>query len=105
MKTTIYGASDDLIEIEGQISDEADVYDLPTTFECSDGTKGFIDYDGEWKFAIECEGNLFEKIVRSVGDDSNHTDVDADGATSYSDVLVLNEGVTWVKIGKKKFKQ
>jgi thiamine phosphate synthase YjbQ (UPF0047 family) len=105
MKTKIYGASDDLIEIEGAISDEIGCYktcEKGILFSCSDGTRGIITYNGDWQILVNQEGSLFEKVVPN-NDEIDHTDIDAKGCTSYSDVLVLKDGVEWVEIGKKTF--
>ncbi len=108
MRTKIYGASDDLIEIEGAISDEANVY-LKTNerinFLVSDGTKGRIENDSEgiWRFEILSTGNKFLSKVLAVGEDAKHIG-EASGCSSYSDVIILDEGVEWIKIGRKIFK-
>ena len=105
MKTKIYGASDDLIEIEGAISEEANHYDAKDVLiEASDGTKAKISYNGEWKINVEVKGSKYLGLIYSVGDDASHIFDDAVGCTSYSDVLVLDEGIDWVKIGRKLFK-
>jgi len=105
MKTKIYGASDDLIEIEGEINEEANHYDATRVIiKASDGTQARITYDGEWKISIEVEGSKYLSLIHSVGDDVKHIFEDAAGCTSYSDVLVLDDGVEWVKIGRKTFK-
>lgn len=111
MKTKIYGASDDLIEIEGAIEDEtgndgSNSNGYGTSVKASDGTQATIAYtkDGEWKITMIVEGNKFLGKVNSVGDDAEHIFPDAIGCSSYSDVLVLDEGIEWVKIGRKKFK-
>lgn len=104
MKTKIYGASDDLVEIEGAFSDEIDCYETAEkglSIHCSDGTIGRISYDGEWIITLEQEGILFDKLIRS-NDEIPHEDEDAKGCTSYSDVLVLKEGLEWVKINGKR---
>lgn len=105
MKTKIYGASDDLIEIDGAISDEVNDGDS-MSFSASDGTKGTISYgnEGSWKISLTNKGKKFLGIVKSVGDDVEHIFPDAIGCSSYSDVLILDEGIEWVKIGKKTFK-
>ena len=105
MKTKIYGASDDLVEIEGEISDEYCQMDFKGTVEASDGTKAKLIYDGEWKFQMLFAGSKFLKLVKSVGDDIDidHTDEDAKGCSTYSDVLVLDSGIEWIRIGRKKF--
>lgn len=108
MFTRIYGASDDLIEIDGQISDEVDAYsasDEPVKFKTSLGTKGTIIYNGEWKITITEEGSDFMRVVESVGDDDDHTEDDTKNIPSYSDVLILSGDLEWVKIKGKKYKK
>lgn len=112
MDTKIYGASDDLIEIEGAITDELDVLQLSTWeqmgervgFSASDGTKGKITYGfkGIWKITLEKTGNKFKALIGAVGEDEAHIG-DAAGCSPYSDVLILNEGIEWVKIGRRIF--
>ncbi len=108
MKTKIYGASDDLIEMEGAISDEANAY-LKTNerinFSVSDGTRGKIENDSEgiWRFEIISTGNKFISKILAVGEDTKHIG-EATGCSSYSDVILLNEGIEWIKIGRKVFK-
>jgi hypothetical protein len=73
--TVITGASDDLIEISGELEEEFNAYD------CSDGTMAFSDgtlltvvYDenGIWRFNPIYKGNLYDKKVDgSVGEDTN----------------------------------
>lgn len=107
MFTRIYGASDDLIEIDGQISDEVDAYsasDEPVKFKTSLGTKGTITYDGEWKITIKEEGSDFVRVVESVGDDNDHTEDDTKNIPSYSDVLILDGDLDWIKVKGKKYK-
>ena len=104
MKTKIYGASDDLVEIDGEFSDEIDCYEKAEkglSIQCSDGTIGTIKYDGDWIINIEQEGLLFDKLIKS-NDEIPHEDEDAKGCTSYSDVLVMKEGLDWIKINCKK---
>ena len=108
MITRIYGASDDLIEIDGQISDEVDAYsasDEPAKFKTSQGTKGTIMYDGEWKITIKEEGSDFVKVIESVGDDNNHTEENTKDVPPYSDVLILDGDLEWVKVKGKKYKK
>lgn len=106
MKTKIYGASDDLIEIEGEIEDEVGCYNhkKPILIEVSDGTKATIFYDGEWKINISFAGEKYIEKVDSVGDDAKHIG-DYKNCTSYSDILILNEDIEWVKVGRKVFRK
>ena len=107
MKTIIYGASDDLIEIEGAVCDEVDCYDEYKKIETSDGTIGRISFgdNGTWDIEVKVKGELFIELVKSVGDDNKHDKKYGENFPSYSDLLVLDEGVDWVKIGGKKFKK
>lgn len=104
MKTKIYGASDDLIEIEGAISDEVGTLAKWKKITASDGTIAKISYDGIWNIHVDEAGRLYENIIRAVGDEEKHTHEDAVGCSSYSDVLVFSEGIEWVKIGGKTFR-
>jgi len=104
MKTKIYGASDDLIEIEGEVSDEIGCYnDTKKNIVCSDGTRVKIDYDGNWGITVIETGSLFDKIVLGSPAEEPHTDPDAKDCSAYSDVLILKEGIEWVRIGRKIF--
>lgn len=106
MKTKVYGASDDLIEIEGNVSDEIGCYNNTTKrIQGSDGTVAKIEYDGNWHISIKETGLLFEKIVLGNPAEEPHTDIDAIECSPYSDVLVFKEGIEWVKIGLKKIKK
>jgi len=104
MHTLVYGSSDDLIEIEGQVEGEYNNYTLAKRgipFECSDETQGTITYDGDWKINVEKEGSLFKELRPNVGDNGKHKDL-AFKCTPYSDVLILNDGILWVKINGRK---
>jgi|SRR6478609_3629457 len=107
MRTKIYGASDDLIEIEGAVTEEVNVYlkeNQKVNFLASDGTSGKISYDGEWHIEVINAGDKYKIRTTSVGDDAVHGG-DAAGCSGYSDVLILNDGIDWVKIGRKTFKR
>jgi len=102
--TKIYGASDDLIEIEGAINDEANCYDDVKSISVSDGTKGKIWYnnDGNWQISISKTGTNYLGTIPAVGDDKEHTDKDAVGCSSYSDVGVWFD-IDWIKIGRRAY--
>lgn len=102
--TLIFGSSDDLVEVNGQVDAEYDNYTLAKRgipFECSDETKGTLAYDGDWKITIEKQGSLFQELRPNVGDNGKHTDL-AFKCTPYSDVLILKDGIFWVKINGRK---
>ena len=102
-KTKIYGAGDDLIEIEGQLSDEICCYNTRNskkTITASDGTVAKIHYNNEgiWQIDMIKAGTKFIEKIFSVGYDNKHICFNAIGCSSYSDVLVLDEGIEWVKL-------
>ena len=105
--TTIYGASDDLIEIEGDVEDEVNKIEPKNlSVKCSDGTEAKITYDeeGQWKIVVNKRGDLLAEHVLSVGDDAEHTREEIKRCSGYSDVLLFKDGLEWVKIGGKTFK-
>lgn len=107
MKTYLYGASDDLIEIDGAITDEIGHYgEGAIKFEASDGTKGTIKYDGDWLINLDHIGNLAHKIHLPPGEDKDHEDADLKkiGVPGYSACVEFND-IEWLKIGRKKFKK
>lgn len=102
----IYGASDDLLEIDGAlINDEVNTPDRPYEIICSDKTKAIFSYEdnGEWKCEVIVKGSQFIDRVPSVGEDNEHIGV-ANGCTPYSDVLLIREPVAWIKVGKKYYR-
>lgn len=73
--TVITGASDDLIELSGELQEEFNCYDCADgTMAFSDGTLLKVDYDtdGIWRFRPLYKGCLFEEIrIGSVTEDTN----------------------------------
>ena len=107
MFTRIYGASDDIIVIDGQISEEVDAYsstDESFKFKTSKGTEGTITYNGEWKITLTEEGPDFVKLIQAVGDDNIHTENNTNNIPSYSDILILDGDLEWVKVNGEKSK-
>ena len=94
MKTIkIYGASDDLIEIDGDIREEF-VYleEGETGIAISDGTLIVANYDSEgcWRFHRLVKGSAEYTKVEAEGPDSKN----------YSDVVTLTgENIRWVVMG------
>lgn len=76
----VYGTSDDLVEVEGDITEEFNPLhdDKPSFLAFSDGTVLRITYDGMWHIARIAEGSA-EYAKR------NATDIDQD----YSDIVTL----------------
>ncbi len=86
-RTMITGASDDLIEIEGEIREEFSAWDCTNgVITCSDGTFLNVNYDenGIWRFKVDFKGSLFErKEEGSVEEDTN-------------DKVFFKEGLKWI---------
>ena len=94
MKITIYGASDDLIEVEGDLEEEFQAYD--TDGEChymglSDGTLLRVIYDGVWHINVLKHGEAKVDIVPADGEDDDN----------YSDHAMLEGDFTWIVCGKE----
>ena len=95
MATEIYGASDDLIEFDGDVHGEVPGGDDPTLLMCSDGTFLTIKYGKEhlaiWSITLLREGSLFERI-----------DLCLDGdADRYSDTAHFADGLEWAYSASK----
>ena len=102
--TRIYGKEDDSLIVDGQIEKVYINWTLAQRgipFECSDGTKGKITYNGDWVFTIDEKGSLFKEKIDLIGDTGSHKGL-AFKCTPYSEVLILSVGVLWVKINGKK---
>lgn len=91
MSVTIYGASDDLIEIEGDIREEfTPPYDEEALLAFSDGTVLRMRYSdsGVWRIApVISPGEL--TIVQAPEDDEDN----------YSDRATINAPMLWVVMG------
>ena len=88
---TIYGASDDLIEVEGDISEEFTALDDDgSLLAFSDGTVLRVRYtrDGIWRIEPLARGTARLEIVSAVsGDDDNYSDratLDAPGGIAWA---------------------
>lgn len=102
MTVYVYGASDDLIEIEGDLSEEFG-YTPPTYSHhdakpyylgFSDGTLLKITYDGEWNIKlIKGEALIYPAGFGSAEDINDSV---AGTIPAYSDVAVIHSDVTWV---------
>lgn len=90
---TVYGASDDLIEVEGDLREEFGCYgeDEGLWLGFSDGTLARITYGGEGMWRIHVHRNGSAKATKVEA-----TDPDGD----YSDKLTLDGDVRWVVCGK-----
>lgn len=88
--TKVYGASDDLVEIEGEFLGEVNSYDDETgvLLVLSDGTLLKVLYgdEGIWKITLVKNGQLFERIDQC--DDAD--------ARPHSDIAYFGKGIKWV---------
>jgi hypothetical protein len=86
---TIYGASDDLIEIEGDIRAEFSATGDGDYVALSNGCIFRIAYDGVWRIthAVLRKGVEWRKVEATHEDDDN-----------YSDRVTVEDGVTWVTV-------
>lgn len=93
----IYGCSDDLIEIEGDIEDElnppSSVEDEGAFLAFSDGTVLRVKYDGVWRITPVFVNTNYSKVEAPEDDDSN-----------YSDVVTLTGNITWVVMSERLIK-
>lgn len=88
----VYGASDDLIEIEGDIEEEFGHYQRDKDafyLAFSDGTILSVLYDqnGIWRLTLIIKGSLYDR--------KEEGDVEADT----NDVVYFNDGVKWCLLG------
>ena len=93
MKISIYGASDDLIEIDGDISFETSEHsdDETKTLSFSDGTKVSIKYgdEGVWNVDLVKQGDKLQKAIKHYGAPDELTMLHAVKAPAYSDQVDL----------------
>lgn len=95
MKLTIYGASDDLIEIEGDIREEFNPIDESSKLAFSDGTVLSVSYtDGCWRINRLAKGTSEYSKIESEGADSDN----------YSDKVTLVGDIKWVVFGSQMVK-
>jgi hypothetical protein len=100
MALEIYGASDDLIEIEGHITEELNCYatdedEKGVLLVCSDGTVAEVKYGkpqgGIWAISVYAKGTEFRELETCEDEDAGR----------YSDTLRLGDGVKWVVSSKE----
>lgn len=97
-RTVVYGASDDLIEIGGHLSEEFGAYDSdPRYLAFANGVVLKITYDSEgvWRVQPRAGADRVE-IVFARGEDEPR---DADGVAGYSDKAVILNAGSWVVVG------
>lgn len=87
MSITIYGASDDLIECEGDIREEWTASGDGDYIATDTGALLRITYDGMWTIRVITGGISGTRLVQATDED-----------TDYSDKATI-EGVSWVVVG------
>ncbi len=99
MTTKIYGASDDLIEFDGDVHGEVGCFgtddrDQGVLLMCSDGTVLEVKYgkngDGIWEVKLLKSGALIQRVDQCTSEDAN----------PYSDVAHFRDGLAWVYAAK-----
>jgi hypothetical protein len=97
MTTKIYGASDDLIEFQGDVYGEVGHYGTDNNEKgdliiCSDGTLLEIKYGKAdmviWGITVLNEGNLFEHLQTCMDED----------AEPHSDLVLFKDGLKWAYV-------
>lgn len=95
MATRIYGASDDLVEVDGEGGGEVGCYGTDDKEQgvlilCSDGTVAEVKYckrvPAVWGIDVLRKGKLFQKLEPC----------DDEDADPHSDQLFLEDGIKWV---------
>lgn len=95
METKIYGASDDLIEFDGEVSGEVGCYGTDNRENgvlvmCSDGTVLDVKYGkggmGVWGILVIHRGPLFDHIDHCSNEDTS----------PHSDVVCMKQGLKWI---------
>jgi len=89
---TIYGHSDDLIEIEGDIREEFNIYNTDGYLLTSTGVMIKVRYDGEWFFNVVKEGKNTYVRVKPI-EEGKYTET----------VLIDSPDVKWIAFTEKSF--
>jgi hypothetical protein len=91
----VYGHSDDLIEIEGDLSEEFGAYDSdPIYLGFSDGTVLAVDYTDEWRISIRVRGSADLQITTAA---DRHEGCYSDEAVLTGDIKWVVKGTEWVR--------
>lgn len=105
MRTVIYGASDDLIEVAGDLSEEFTAnYDKPTAVRLSNGVTLTFEYtdDGVWRIEQAAGPIAAVEIFGERGEDTPGPRDDEDGCPNYSMKAVVDEPLSWIRCGDQK---
>lgn len=93
-KVIVYGASDDLIEVEGDLREEFYASWKGNYLHFSDGTILEISYSDEGCWVISCESKGSAQYEHVPHDNE---------VTTYSDKVTLTGDITWCAIRKKNY--
>lgn len=96
----LYGASDDLLEVAGDWSEEFDVYTNASdglAAACSDGTvvKFALERNGIWRATVINTGFHVARVVSARGEDAGR---DEHGCPGYSDRVDIIGDIGWVAL-------
>jgi hypothetical protein len=100
----VYGASDDLVEVEGDVREEFNPKhdDKPSYLAVSDGTVLRITYDGQWHISRVAEGAAEYAHDAATAEDGDPRE---DGSPCYSDRVTLTGAgdlpLAWVVFGDR----
>ena len=88
---SLSGASDDLVELDGDINGELGAYDVVSNFVLSDGTRGTIEYthEGVWRINILEYGSVKIDIIHP-------TQEEIDNDTNYTDKATFTGNIDWI---------
>lgn len=99
-KIIVYGASDDLIEVEGSVGEEFNPTDGTTSFlGFSNGVVLKVTYDDEGIWRIQPRaGHHLVNIDFALGEDADRR---PDGKPGHSDIATFEGPVSWVVFGDR----
>lgn len=109
MQRTIYisGASDDLVEVAGDVSLEADVYGEERTIVVVNGhdlLKVTYGDGGQWGVELISEQpGLRVQLVPSLGEAFERSPAPPFGIVSYSDYAIVTGAITSVEVGAESW--
>jgi hypothetical protein len=103
---TLYGASDDLIELEGDLYEEVTAYNAGACqVVVDDVVVATIEYglDGMWTIAPEAETGALSVEVTHAAVDDDLREHPGTTFTRYSDVIVITGPMLRVKVADEEF--
>lgn len=103
MRVIIYGASDDLLELEGDLREEFNIYDASTSVALSCGTLLRVHYDGKWSIRVTTGAGASRVAVYPWDLPGARRGVAGlEDVPSYSDVAVVEaDTLDWAVVGQR----